>query len=73
MTPTVDVLTGIGMAFIIVVGAGRGGGTLPVGVLVTFILSAALLRAGEAAVDAVYGDAAGQAAGHRIFEVLDAP
>lgn len=75
MTPTVDVLTGIGMAFIIVVGGEEVlGGTLSVGVLVTFILSVQRFFEPVRLLSMQYTVMQrAMAAGHRIFEVLDVP
>jgi ATP-binding cassette subfamily B protein len=75
MTPTVDVLTGIAMAFIIVVGGEAAiGGTLKVGVLVTFILSVQRFFEPVRMLSMQYTIMQrAMAAGHRIFEVLDVP
>jgi ATP-binding cassette subfamily B protein len=75
MTPTVDVLTGIAMAFIIVVGGDEVlGGTLAVGVLVTFILSVQRFFEPVRLLSFQYTVMQrAMAAGHRIFEVLDVP
>ena len=75
MTPTVDVLTGIAMAFIIVVGGDEVlGGTLAVGVLVTFILSVQRFFEPVRLLSMQYTVMQrAMAAGHRIFEVLDVP
>jgi ATP-binding cassette subfamily B protein len=75
MTPTVDILTGIAMAFIIVVGGNEVlGGTLPVGVLVTFILSVQRFFEPVRLLSMQYTVMQrAMAAGHRIFEVLDVP
>jgi ATP-binding cassette subfamily B protein len=75
MTPTVDILTGVAMAFIIVVG-GREvlGGSLAVGVLVTFILSVQRFFEPVRLLSMQYTVMQrAMAAGHRIFEVLDVP
>jgi len=75
MTPTVDILTGIAMAFIIVVGGDEVlGGTLGVGVLVTFILSVQRFFEPVRLLSMQYTVMQrAMAAGHRIFEVLDVP
>jgi ATP-binding cassette subfamily B protein len=75
MTPTVDILTGIAMAFIIVVGGDEVlGGTLAVGVLVTFILSVQRFFEPVRLLSMQYTVMQrAMAAGHRIFEVLDVP
>jgi ATP-binding cassette subfamily B protein len=75
MTPTVDILTGIAMAFIIVVGGNEAlGGTLAVGVLVTFILSVQRFFEPVRLLSMQYTVMQrAMAAGHRIFEVLDVP
>jgi ATP-binding cassette, subfamily B, multidrug efflux pump len=75
MTPTVDVLTGIAMAFIIVVGGEEViGDTLKVGVLVTFILSVQRFFEPVRLLSMQYTVMQrAMAAGHRIFEVLDVP
>ena len=75
MTPTVDILTGIAMAFIIVVGGNEVlGGTLGVGVLVTFILSVQRFFEPVRLLSMQYTVMQrAMAAGHRIFEVLDVP
>ncbi|HEY1926316.1 MAG TPA: ABC transporter ATP-binding protein [Caulobacteraceae bacterium] len=75
MTPTVDVLTGIAMAFIIVVGGEEVvGATLKVGVLVTFILSVQRFFEPVRLLSMQYTVMQrAMAAGHRIFEVLDVP
>ena len=75
MTPTVDILTGIAMAFIIVVGGDEVlGGTLVVGVLVTFILSVQRFFEPVRLLSMQYTVMQrAMAAGHRIFEVLDVP
>ena len=75
MTPTVDVLVGIAMAFIIVVGGGEViGSTLKVGVLVTFILSVQRFFEPVRLLSMQYTVMQrAMAAGYRIFEVLDVP
>jgi ATP-binding cassette subfamily B protein len=75
MTPTVDVLTGVAMAFIIVVGGETVlGGGLAVGVLVTFILSVQRFFEPVRLLSMQYTVMQrAMAAGHRIFEVLDVP
>ncbi len=75
MTPTVDVLTGIAMAFIIVVGGEEViGATLKVGVLVTFIISVQRFFDPVRLLSMQYTVMQrAMAAGYRIFEVLDVP
>jgi len=75
MTPTVDILTGIAMAFIIVVGGEEAlGGAVAVGVLVTFILSVQRFFEPVRLLSMQYTVMQrAMAAGHRIFEVLDVP
>jgi len=75
MTPTVDILTGVAMAFIIVVGGDEVlGGALAVGVLVTFILSVQRFFEPVRMLSMQYTVMQrAMAAGHRIFEVLDVP
>ncbi|MDB5483832.1 MAG: multidrug transporter [Caulobacteraceae bacterium] len=75
MTPTVDILTGVAMAFIIVVGGNEVlGGSLAVGVLVTFILSVQRFFEPVRLLSMQYTVMQrAMAAGHRIFEVLDVP
>jgi ATP-binding cassette subfamily B multidrug efflux pump len=75
MTPTVDVLTGAAMACIIVVGGDEVlGGSLAVGVLVTFILSVQRFFEPVRLLSMQYTVMQrAMAAGHRIFEVLDVP
>ncbi len=75
MTPTVDVLTGAAMACIIVVGGNEVlGGTLAVGILVTFILSVQRFFEPVRLLSMQYTVMQrAMAAGHRIFEVLDVP
>jgi len=75
MTPTVDILTGIAMAFIIVVGGNAVlGGALAVGVLVTFILSVQRFFEPVRLLSMQYTVMQrAMAAGYRIFEVLDVP
>jgi ATP-binding cassette subfamily B multidrug efflux pump len=75
MTPTVDILTGVAMAFVIVVGGEEVlGGALAVGVLVTFILSVQRFFEPVRLLSMQYTVMQrAMAAGHRIFEVLDVP
>jgi ATP-binding cassette subfamily B multidrug efflux pump len=75
MTPTVDILTGVAMAFIVVVGGNEVlGGSLAVGVLVTFILSVQRFFEPVRLLSMQYTVMQrAMAAGHRIFEVLDVP
>ena len=75
MTPTVDILTGAAMACIIIVGGNAVlGGTLAVGVLVTFILSVQRFFEPVRMLSMQYTVMQrAMAAGHRIFEVLDVP
>ncbi|HWE98652.1 MAG TPA: ABC transporter ATP-binding protein [Caulobacteraceae bacterium] len=75
MTPTVDVLTGTAMAFVIVIGGEAAlGGALKVGVLVTFILSVQRFFEPVRLLSMQYTVMQrAMAAGHRIFEVLDVP
>jgi ATP-binding cassette subfamily B protein len=75
MTPTVDVLTGVAMALIIVVGGEAVlGGALAVGVLVAFILSVQRFFEPVRLLSMQYTVMQrAMAAGHRIFEVLDVP
>jgi ATP-binding cassette subfamily B protein len=75
MTPTVDILTGVAMAFIIVVGGNEVlGGALKVGVLVTFILSVQRFFEPVRMLSMQYTVMQrAMAAGYRIFEVLDVP
>jgi ATP-binding cassette subfamily B multidrug efflux pump len=75
MTPTVDILTGAAMAGIIIVGGNEVlGGTLAVGVLVTFILSVQRFFEPVRLLSMQYTVMQrAMAAGHRIFEVLDVP
>ncbi|MHB8528050.1 MAG: ABC transporter ATP-binding protein [Caulobacteraceae bacterium] len=75
MTPTVDILTGIAMAFIVVVGGDEVlGGALKVGVLVTFILSVQRFFEPVRLLSMQYTVMQrAMAAGYRIFEVLDVP
>ncbi len=75
MTPTVDILTGVAMAGIIVVGGNEVlGGSLAVGVLVTFILSVQRFFEPVRLLSMQYTVMQrAMAAGHRIFEVLDVP
>jgi len=75
MTPTVDVLTGVAMAFIIVVGGEEViGATLKVGILVTFILSVQRFFDPVRLLSMQYTVMQrAMAAAYRIFEVLDVP
>ena len=75
MTPTVDILTGVAMAFIVVVGGEEVlGGGLALGVLVTFILSVQRFFDPVRLLSMQYTVMQrAMAAGHRIFEVLDVP
>jgi len=75
MTPTVDILTGVAMAFVIVVGGDEVlGGALTVGVLVTFVLSVQRFFEPVRLLSMQYTVMQrAMAAGHRIFEVLDVP
>ena len=75
MTPTVDILTGVAMACIIVVGGNEVlGGALRVGVLVTFILSVQRFFEPVRLLSMQYTVMQrAMAAGYRIFEVLDVP
>ncbi len=75
MTPTVDILTGIAMAFIIVVGGNEVlGGELKVGILVTFVLSVQRFFDPVRLLSMQYTVMQrAMAAGYRIFEVLDVP
>ena len=75
MTPTVDILTGVAMAFVIVVGGDEVlGGALKVGVLVTFVLSVQRFFEPVRLLSMQYTVMQrAMAAGHRIFEVLDVP
>ena len=75
MTPTVDILTGVAMACIIVVGGHEVlGEHLKVGVLVTFILSVQRFFEPVRLLSMQYTVMqSAMAAGHRIFEVLDVP
>jgi ATP-binding cassette subfamily B protein len=75
MTPTVDVLTGVAMAFIIVVGGNEVlGGALAVGVLVTFVLSVQRFFEPVRLLSMQYTVMQrAMAAGQRIAEVLDVP
>ena len=75
MTPTVDILTGIAMASIIVVGGNEVlSGALKVGVLVTFILSVQRFFEPVRLLSMQYTVMQrAMAAGYRIFEVLDVP
>ncbi len=75
MTPTVDILTGLAMAFVIVVGGEEViGATLKVGILVTFILSVQRFFEPVRLLSMQYTVMQrAMAAGYRIFEVLDVP
>jgi ATP-binding cassette subfamily B protein len=75
MTPTVDVLTGLALAAIVVFGGEAAlGGALEVGVLVTFILSVQRFFEPVRLLSMQYTVMQrAMAAGHRIFEVLDVP
>ena len=75
MTPTVSILTGVAMAFIIVVGGNEVlGGTLAIGVLVTFIISVQRFFEPVRLLSMQYTVMQrAMAAGYRIFEVLDVP
>ncbi len=75
MTPTVDILTGIAMACIIVVGGDQVlGGALKVGVLVAFILYVQRFFEPVRLLSMQYTVMQrAMAAGYRIFEVLDVP
>ena len=75
MVPTVDVLTGLAMAVVIVVGGNAVlGGDLGVGVMVTFILYVQRFFEPVRMLSMQYTIMQrAMAAGHRIFEVLDVP
>jgi ATP-binding cassette subfamily B protein len=75
MTPTVDILTGVAMACVIVVGGNEVlGGALEVGVLVTFVLSVQRFFEPVRLLSMQYTVMQrAMAAGQRIFEVLDVP
>ncbi|MES2343338.1 MAG: ABC transporter ATP-binding protein [Pseudomonadota bacterium] len=75
MVPTVDVLTGFAMAIVIVVGGNAVlGGTLNVGVMVTFILYVQRFFEPVRMLSMQYTIMQrAMAAGHRIFEVIDVP
>lgn len=75
MVPTVDVLTGMAMAIVIVVGGNAVlGGTLNVGVMVTFILYVQRFFEPVRMLSMQYTIMQrAMAAGHRIFEVIDVP
>ncbi|HEY9217725.1 MAG TPA: ABC transporter ATP-binding protein [Phenylobacterium sp.] len=75
MVPTVDVLTGIAMAIVIVVGGNAVlGGRLEVGVMVAFILYVQRFFDPVRMLSMQYTIMQrAMAAGHRIFEVLDVP
>ena len=75
MVPTVDVLTGLAMAIVIIVGGNAVlGGTLNVGVMVTFILYVQRFFEPVRMLSMQYTIMQrAMAAGHRIFEVIDVP
>lgn len=75
MVPTVDVLTGLAMAVVVVVGGEAVlGGRLEVGVMVTFILYVNRFFEPVRMLSMQYTVMQrAMAAGHRIFEVLDVP
>jgi len=75
MVPTVDVLTGLAMAIVIIVGGNEVlGGTLNVGVMVTFILYVQRFFEPVRMLSMQYTIMQrAMAAGHRIFEVIDVP
>jgi ATP-binding cassette subfamily B multidrug efflux pump len=75
MVPTVDVLTGFAMAIVIIVGGNAVlGGTLNVGVMVTFILYVQRFFEPVRMLSMQYTIMQrAMAAGHRIFEVIDVP
>ena len=75
MTPTVDVLTGLAMAIVIIVGGNAVlGGSLNVGVMVTFILYVQRFFEPVRMLSMQYTIMQrAMAAGYRIFEVLDVP
>jgi ATP-binding cassette subfamily B protein len=75
MVPTVDVLTGVAMAIVIVVGGDAVlGGRLQVGVMVTFVLYVQRFFDPVRMLSMQYTIMQrAMAAAHRIFEVLDVP
>jgi len=75
MVPTVDVLTGLAMAVVIVIGGEAVlGGALGVGVMVTFILYVQRFFEPVRMLSMQYTIMQrAMAAGHRIFEVIDVP
>ena len=75
MVPTVDVLTGLAMAVVVVVGGEAVlGGRLNVGVMVTFILYVQRFFEPVRMLSMQYTIMQrAMAAGHRIFEVIDVP
>ncbi|HMP62550.1 MAG TPA: ABC transporter ATP-binding protein, partial [Phenylobacterium sp.] len=75
MVPTVDVLTGLAMAIVIVVGGNAVlGGRLEVGVMVAFIFYVQRFFDPVRMLSMQYTvTQRAMAAGHRIFEVLDVP
>ncbi|MBR7618495.1 ABC transporter ATP-binding protein [Phenylobacterium sp. 20VBR1] len=75
MVPTVDMLTGFAMAIVIIVGGNAVlGGTLNVGVMVTFILYVQRFFEPVRMLSMQYTIMQrAMAAGHRIFEVIDVP
>jgi ATP-binding cassette subfamily B protein len=75
MTPTVDLLTGLAMAIVIVVGGNAVlGGRLEVGAMVAFILYVQRFFDPVRMLSMQYTIMQrAMAAGHRIFEVLDVP
>ncbi len=75
MVPTVDVLTGLAMAIVIVVGGNAVlGSRLEVGVMVTFILYVQRFFEPVRMLSMQYTIMQrAMAAGHRIFEVIDVP
>jgi ATP-binding cassette, subfamily B, multidrug efflux pump len=75
MVPTVDVLTGLAMAIIIVIGGNAVlGARLEVGVMVTFILYVQRFFEPVRMLSMQYTIMQrAMAAGHRIFEVIDVP
>jgi ATP-binding cassette subfamily B protein len=75
MTPTVDILTGLAMAAILVVGAGEVlAGRMPVGAMVAFMFYVQRFFDPVRLLSMQYTVMQrAMAAGHRIFEVLDVP
>jgi ATP-binding cassette subfamily B protein len=75
MTPTVDVLTGLAMAVVIVIGGNAVlGGRLEVGVMVAFVLYVQRFFDPVRMLSMQYTTMQrAMAAGYRIFEVLDVP